>query len=177
MASELTFDELLAALSWPERFGLKPHVWYALDAPETYLEQFPRWCIATRLGTTAPHLESLFAKWLTVTGKLVIDEKAVIIRKELALLRGKDIELSKTRVAAWQRSTDGQRTALRIRCARRSLTPHAPRSLGRFLPFILSIPRRGCCGRHRSWLSLRTGGGPLRCGRRKVRAAMFLFFV
>ena len=51
-ARELTSAELRHVLSHPEDFGLKHHVWYAVDANAAFIEAHPQHCLASTRAPT-----------------------------------------------------------------------------------------------------------------------------
>ena len=64
----LSLEELRHVLSNPSDFDLKEHVWYALDAPQWFVEEQPQHALAARLGTSAEALAALSSLWLASTG-------------------------------------------------------------------------------------------------------------
>lgn len=98
-ARELTSAELRHVLSHPEDFGLKHHVWYALDANAAFIEAHPQHCLARRLGATAAQLEALFEQWWLAGANTAFLEakqpaKQAALRQATATTRPAPLEVS-----------------------------------------------------------------------------------
>ena len=121
-ASALSLVELRTVLSNPERFGLAEHVWYAIDAPQFFVDENPRHSLAERLDSSAERLALLVDLWLSAAGKpfLLSEPKQVrTLQQELNTREMRmslvPLEVSLTRTRSWRKLDGGEREMLRIR--------------------------------------------------------------
>ena len=69
---QLSLEELRHVLSNPVSFLLKEFAWYAIDAPQHFVDEHPEHALAARLGSSAAELGALSDVWLSA-GKRVLD--------------------------------------------------------------------------------------------------------
>lgn len=117
---ELSLEELRHVLSNPEDFGLKAHVWYAIDALQPFVDAHAAHTLAARLGVTADALAVLVERrWQNAAGTPWLWTPAAQASRLVAELsntreRAAPLQLTLCRSQHWD-STGPGRVSRRIR--------------------------------------------------------------
>ena len=118
---ELSLEELRHVLSNPEDFGLKAHVWYAIDASQHFVDAHAAHTLAARLGVTAAALAVLVEhRWQNAAGTPWLYTPAAQASRLVTEListrvRAAPLELSLCRSQHWGPPTGPGRVSRRIR--------------------------------------------------------------